>query len=121
MKVDLVLLKNHSLGLNFYPEQFTRLSLLIQTIVFKHNRFNHSKSVNLARTTKTLLNRRRLHNRREFAGEVAWFFNNNNKTRLECKGSLECLFPTGSSVPRTDITLLNTSKQEPIRWSFHLH
>ena len=35
---------------------------------FEHNRFNHSKSVNLTRTTKTLVNRRRLHNLREFAG-----------------------------------------------------
>lgn len=38
---------------------------------FKHNRFNHSKSVNLKRTTKTLVNRRRLHYRGESAGEVA--------------------------------------------------
>ena len=38
---------------------------------FEHNHFNYSKSVNLTRTTKALVNRRRLHNRREFAGEVA--------------------------------------------------
>ena len=39
---------------------------------FERNRFNHSKSVNLERTKKkTLVNRRRLHNRREFAGKVA--------------------------------------------------
>ena len=38
---------------------------------FEHNRLNHSKSVNLTRTTKTLVNRRRLHSLREFAGEVA--------------------------------------------------
>ena len=38
---------------------------------FEHNRLNHSKSVNLTRTIKTLVNRRRLHNQREFAGEVA--------------------------------------------------
>ena len=38
---------------------------------FERNRSNHSKSVNLTRTKKTLVNRRRLHNRREFAGKVA--------------------------------------------------
>ena len=43
---------------------------------FERNRFNRSarKTVNLTRTIKTLVNRRKLHNRREFAGEAAWLF-----------------------------------------------
>ena len=85
----------------FGPELLSRTIHRALTIdpdnCFEHNRFNHSKSVNLSKTTKTLVNRRRLHKSKRVCRRGCLKINN-DKTRLECEGSLDCLFPTKTSM-----------------------